>query len=245
MDAEERVRERKRVGYRDDPLWRRLSYMTIEPPGAAPTFAQRLAREQGWAPAFAEKVVGEYRRFLYLAGKSSIPVTPPPAVDRAWHLHLTYSQHYWSELCANVLRRELHHVPSHGGPGDLARMRAQYRETLMLYELSFGTRPPQSIWPSAHAPLSEEGPFHIPAGPIVAATSALFVAGACLLTAGPPSPDVPLLRMGVFMTAIAAFIISIWWIAGARFRAEIGCGVDFASDGSGACGGGGCGGCGG
>lgn len=246
MEAEEKVRKCRRVGYRVDPLWRRLSYMKIEPVGTVLTFGQRLAREQGWAPAFAEAVVGEYRRFLYLAGVSGTEVSPSPAVDRAWHLHLTYSRHYWSELCGKVLRRELHHVPSRGSADEAARLRTQYADTLVLYERTFGSRPPPNIWPSVDERFPERERFETDLPPLIAAAVALTIAAATLLGAGPPSTDVPLLRMWIFMAAITAFFIAIWTIPRERFRAEIGCGGGFFDGMSDlGCGGGGCGGCGG
>lgn len=133
--------------YFSDPLWHALSEMRIEPEGAAVTFTEKLARERGWSRQKAEDVMGEYRRFLYLAATGQAPVSPSGSVDKAWHLHLTYSRHYWNVLCGEVLGRPLHHDPSSGGAAEDARHQDQYGATLKRYRETFGDEPPAQIWP--------------------------------------------------------------------------------------------------
>jgi len=132
----------------EDPLWRALEGYDIGPPGAALTFAARLARENRWSPAFAERVVGEYKRFAYLAVTAGHEVTPSDAVDQAWHLHLSYSRDYWQRFCPEILGRELHHGPTAGGRSERARYFEQYARTLRSYEQAFGAAP-ADIWPAA------------------------------------------------------------------------------------------------
>ena len=132
-----------------DPLWVRLSNYLIGPPDAALSFARRLARENGWRPAHAERVVLEYKRFCYLAVRAGHPVTPSDAVDQAWHLHLTYSRDYWERFCPEVLETALHHGPTAGGTAEGARYYEQYAETLKSYERLFGEAPPANLWPDA------------------------------------------------------------------------------------------------
>lgn len=132
-------------------LWGALEAMRIEADGAKLSFAARLARENGWSPAFAEAALTEYRRFLYLAAVSDRPVTPSEAVDQAWHLHLSYTRHYWDVLCGEMLGRPLHHEPTAGGRDEAARHRGQYEATLWLYRETFGAAPPVEIWPDTGA----------------------------------------------------------------------------------------------
>lgn len=129
------------------PLWRRLESFAIGAPGAALSFAERLARENGWALSRAERTVAEYRRFLYLCIEAGHPVTPSDAVDQAWHLHLTYTESYWDDLCRDLLGRPLHHGPTRGGPAEDAKYRDWYERTLMSYEHHFGMPPPADLWP--------------------------------------------------------------------------------------------------
>lgn len=131
-----------------DPLWHALATYEVGPADAALSFAQRLARENGWSAAHAARVVEEYRRFLYLAVTAAHPVTPSDAVDQAWHLHLTYTRDYWERLCPTVLGRPLHHGPTRGGREEGERFFEQYALTLRAYEAAFGSAPPD-IWPDA------------------------------------------------------------------------------------------------
>jgi hypothetical protein len=132
----------------DDPLWVALSCYTVGPDDAALGFAARLARENGWSSARAERVLGEYKRFCYLAMRAGHPVTPSDAVDQAWHLHLTYSRDYWERFCPEVLGGPLHHGPTAGGADEGARYAEQYAATLRSYERLFGEEAPADLWPS-------------------------------------------------------------------------------------------------
>jgi hypothetical protein len=132
----------------DDPVWQALQGYEIGPHDAALTFAARLARENRWNADFAERVVGEYKRFCFLAVTAGHEVTPSDAVDQAWHLHLTYSRDYWQRFCPEVLGTPLHHGPTAGGPAERDRYFEQYAQTLKSYQAVFDT-PPEDIWPAA------------------------------------------------------------------------------------------------
>jgi hypothetical protein len=132
----------------DHPLWSSLSSYTIGLEDAAFPFAARLARENGWRRAHADRVIDEYRRFCFLAMTAGHVVTPSDAVDQAWHLHLIYTRDYWERFCPDILGRPLHHGPTAGGRSEHDRFYAQYAETLRSYEAVFGP-PPPDIWPNA------------------------------------------------------------------------------------------------
>jgi hypothetical protein len=134
----------------DSALWHRIAAHEIGPADASLTFAARLARENRWSAAHAERVIGEYRRFCYLAMTAGHQVTPSDAVDQAWHLHLTYSRDYWEVFCPAVLAAPLHHGPTQGGPVERTRYYRQYADTLAAYEAAFGEAAPADIWPSAN-----------------------------------------------------------------------------------------------
>ena len=130
-----------------DALFERLVSFRIDPPGVALSFAQRLAHENGWSLAFAQRAIAEYFRFVWLAMRAGHPVTPSPAVDEVWHLHLCYTQSYWEDLCAKVLPRPLHHGPTRGGAGEDAKYADWYARTLASYREHFG-EPPADLWPA-------------------------------------------------------------------------------------------------
>ncbi len=132
----------------DHPVWRRLSDYAIGPADAPLSFADRLARENGWTREYADRVIEAYKRFVFLAVTGDSEVTPSDAVDQAWHLHLTYTRDYWERFCPQVLGKPLHHGPTRGGPEDRARFFEQYAQTLRRHEAVFGPAP-ADIWPSA------------------------------------------------------------------------------------------------
>jgi uncharacterized protein (TIGR04222 family) len=127
-------------------LWARIAAHPFADPTQGLDFRRRLAREQGWAPAEADAVIGEYRRFCFLACVAGHPVTPSDEVDQVWHLHLTCTEDYWLRFCPEVLRQSLHHGPTRGGPAEDRRYREQYAATLAAYERAFGP-PPERWWP--------------------------------------------------------------------------------------------------
>jgi len=131
----------------NDPLWQKIEAHQFDDPDAELSFAARLARENGWKPDYASRVVEEYKRFVYLAIRAGHEVTPSDAVDQAWHLHLTYSKNYWDDFCKNVLGASLHHGPTQGGQDEAEKYWDQYRQTRKSYKAMSGDRPPADIWP--------------------------------------------------------------------------------------------------
>lgn len=131
----------------NDPLWQALQAFELDGANAELSFTKRLARENGWHHAYAEQVVVEYKKFLWLAMRAGHPVTPSDEVDQAWHLHLVYTESYWEDLCGNVLGRPLHHGPTKGGQQEDAKYHDWYARTLASYEAAFGTPPPVAVWP--------------------------------------------------------------------------------------------------
>ena len=130
-----------------DDLWFRLSQVSLDVEGAAFPFSSRLARDNGWSEDFAVRVIEEYRRFAYLAVTGAEGMTHSDAVDQAWHLHLTYTRHYWGEWTA-ALGTELHHGPTKGGHLEAERFEGNYLRTLTRYRDVFEQAPPKDIWPS-------------------------------------------------------------------------------------------------
>lgn len=128
-------------------LWTRILTFPIGPSDVSLSFTRRLARENAWSHAFAERVVLEYRKFILLAATAGHPVTPSEEVDQAWHLHLAYTESYWNELCGGILGRPLHHGPTKGGREEDAKFRNWYARTLESYRTTFGEPPPPDVWP--------------------------------------------------------------------------------------------------
>ncbi|WP_375445357.1 glycine-rich domain-containing protein [uncultured Fibrella sp.] len=127
-------------------LWTKLSTFAIDGADTRLTFAARLSRENGWTTAYTQRVMEEYRRFLFLCCVTPTGVTPSDPVDQAWHLHLTYTKSYWIDLCQHTLGRDIHHNPTKGGASEGQKFNGMYSHSQALYSHYFGTPPPADIW---------------------------------------------------------------------------------------------------
>lgn len=141
--------------HRDIKLLERIEAFELDDPKAQFPFSSRLAGEQGWTHVFAVKAIREYRRFVGLAMVAGHPVSPSPAVDQVWHLHLVYTKSYWRDMCGECLGRELHHSPTLGGAEEGAKFQDWYGRTLDSYRRFFGTEPPEDVWPPPERRLEE------------------------------------------------------------------------------------------
>jgi hypothetical protein len=236
--------------------------MRIEVKGAKLRFAARLAGENGWSAGRAAAVVEEYRRFLFLAATAG-PVTPSEDVDQAWHLHLSYTRHYWDVLCGEILGRPLHHDPTEGGSAERALYHGQYEGTLARYRAVFGAAPPCDIWPDAKTRFAAR-PLRIDAGrywlvakapvrrlPLLAG-AAMLVAACTALAANSVGESSAMVIVPILL--VIAFVAgALAWAARKRDGGGCsgGCSGSSHNDRSGGCGndggdgGGGGGGCGG
>ncbi len=127
-------------------LWERIESFEFDIPGTRLTFAQRLARENGWGAAFTRRALLEYKRFVFLAMTAGHAVCPSDAVDQVWHMHLTYTRNYWDDFCGKTLGRPLHHGPTKGGREEDEKHRDMYAATLKAYRDAFREEPPGEIW---------------------------------------------------------------------------------------------------
>ena len=130
-------------------IWTELKEFKVGNGNEELTFIQRIANENGWDYEYAKRAYQEYLKFIFLATISDRHVTPSDQVDQVWHLHLCYTQSYWTDLCKYTLGKDIHHGPTKGGEQESYRFSAQYDDTLTLYEKCFKQKPPLDIWPSA------------------------------------------------------------------------------------------------
>ena len=205
-------------------LYDRIQAFTFDAPGTTYTFAQRLAKENGWSRAYADRVIGEYRHFAFLAAGAGHPVSPSEAVDQAWHLHLVYTRSYWGEFCSNVLRTPLHHEPSRGGAGELAKFDDWYARTLDSYRRFFGEAPPTEIWPAPNVkarsavryePVDRARHRVIPKWRLlahavvgvatIAAASIALATGGCATSNGAGDPIIPIV---ILIGAVMFFLVA-------------------------------------
>lgn len=127
-------------------LWQLIQNFELEQPGADFKFSARLTRENGWPQDYTDRVIIEYKKFIFLCCITDSGVTPSDPVDQAWHLHLTYTRSYWIDLCRDTIKKEIHHNPTKGGEKEAAKFDNFYTSTRDLYIASFQTLPPEDIW---------------------------------------------------------------------------------------------------
>jgi len=228
----------------DAELWKRRKAHRFDATEGSEPFSVKLAAAEGWDKSFTRQVINEYRKFLYLSQVSPEQVTPSVAVDRAWHMHLTFTRDYWEVLCPEVLQADLHHEPC-AGSEEMPRYEAQYRVTRDLYEQEFGAPPPPAIWPNPDHVPPKTWIYLLSGGPVV------MLVGVALLNFDMTLLGIVLLLVGLCMLG-AAFAVMPGraarrgdgggvWVGGCGAGGKGG-----ASDGgAGGCGGGGCGGGGG
>lgn len=229
-----------------------------------------LPPDNDWSQEFALRVVEEYKRFAYLAFTAGHEVTPSDEVDQAWHLHLTYTRHYWGPF-KDALGGPLHHGPTKGGNAENTRYQDNYSKTQKAYLNEFGVAPPEDIWPPSAvrfgaAPFMQRictRDFYLIPKRQIAMGSAIMALGAALtsmfaVTANAASDGDGARTTAVFIgagVAITGGLLAVLLALASQRKSGkkrsgtggTGCGGGKSSsdgDGSG-CGGGGCGGCGG
>ncbi len=133
----------------DRDLWEKIKDFEISDPNADFSFTDRLARENSWTLEYAISTILEYKKFMFLNCIAKHPLTPSDQVDQVWHLHLIYTESYWTDFCKNTIRKNIHHGPTKGGESEKAKYNNWYEATKELYQSTFKTDPPEDIWPSS------------------------------------------------------------------------------------------------
>ncbi|MCY7391758.1 MAG: hypothetical protein LH647_09805, partial [Leptolyngbyaceae cyanobacterium CAN_BIN12] len=61
-------------------LFEQIQTFAIDQPGASLSFSKRLASDHQWSLIYTQRVIEEYKKFLFLAIVADHPVTPSNAV---------------------------------------------------------------------------------------------------------------------------------------------------------------------
>lgn len=230
-------------------LWENLERFALDDSDAVFRFSARLARENGWSERHTQKVLMEYRRFLYLCAMAGHAVTPSDDVDQAWHLHLCYTHSYWRDLCNDVLGFPLHHGPTRGGDKERTKYADWYGKTLVRYLEEFGENPPEDVWPPMKVRFTKQNfrrvntnTYFILGKRTVA--SAAGIAGGALLLAGCATQIAAIQVETVVILFIAVMVVAVIvkLVGRGGKGGSGGCGGFFGCSGDSGCGGGGCGG---
>lgn len=130
---------------KDQALWQRLLSFEFPLSRAPWRLSRQVASEVGLTDEQANRVVHEYRRFLYLAATAEEDVAPSPLIDEVWRMHLKDRPAPSSPLWTYVIGRVIE--PRSGRPPPVRD--PVYARTLALYRAEFGEAPFDRIWPDA------------------------------------------------------------------------------------------------
>jgi hypothetical protein len=110
---------------------------------------QRLVKETQYPLDYAQAVLEEYRKLIYLLASSGDScLAGSVEIEESWRVHLLYSQSYVTKLCGGVIGRLIHHDCDDGSESP-DTMSERFSRTLSLYRSTFG-EPPQAIWSKPH-----------------------------------------------------------------------------------------------
>jgi hypothetical protein len=136
-------------------LFEKIQAFELDDDSASFKFSERLARENGWNKTYTQRVIDEYKKFIFLCCFTDTGVTPSDPVDQAWHLHLSYTKSYWIDLCQNTLGQQIHHNPTKGGTNEREKFKSFYETSDSLYKEKFGILPPDDICHNSQKRFSE------------------------------------------------------------------------------------------
>jgi hypothetical protein len=129
----------------ESDLYKRICEFELDEPDTSFPFSRKLAREHRWTRTYTLRAIQEYKKFMFLGMVSDRIVSPSIPIDLVWHLHLIYTHSYWHKFCGEVLGKPFHHSPSLGGKSEKLKYDRLYQQTLVTYQIYFGT-PPADIW---------------------------------------------------------------------------------------------------
>lgn len=106
-------------------------------------FKHKLSQLYNWNEDYIDRLIIEYKKFLYLGTIQS--VNPSWEIDQMWHLHLQYTKEYWNVWCKEILKIDFHHNPEPLMQKSPPK-RDNYIDTVELYISIFNENPPSDIW---------------------------------------------------------------------------------------------------
>ena len=141
------------MDYRLDPLWLKLNMMNPQGMQAFAPMTKMMEQQMGTGSETAQRVIEEYKKFLFLAMRAGHQVIPPGIINEVWMMHMQNAQNYWENLGQMIAEKPVSQGIDAKSFGTMADA---WTATLKSYEAVFGTKPPMDIWGKGPAP---ESPF--------------------------------------------------------------------------------------
>ena len=127
----------------DNILWKKVEAYNFDFPISEYGFSTRLAYENNWTINYTQKLILDYKKFMFLAATSNVMVSPSAVIDIVWHQHLIFTQLY-NDFC-DVLGKRIEHIPSTHNKAEKEKFKEAKEATLVLYETTFGKQP-EEFW---------------------------------------------------------------------------------------------------
>lgn len=105
-------------------------------------FIQRIMKQNRWSLEYTNRVINEYKKFIYLGLLHS--VEPSWEIDQVWHTHLLYTKDY-QKMCNRLNITFFHHNPK-SSKLKYDKYNDGYQFTKELYQEMYGEIPPEDIW---------------------------------------------------------------------------------------------------
>jgi hypothetical protein len=124
----------------EQQIWNRIYQFNLSP------IRSSLIQENSWSLEFTDRVILEFKKYVFLSVISHQRLSPSQLVDLVWHKFLLYTKLYWEDFCSYTLEQPFHHHPNQGGEDNLGKYQQMYCNTLTCYLEIFGERPSPEIW---------------------------------------------------------------------------------------------------
>lgn len=124
------------------------------------SFINKLMENNLWDEEFAERVIMEYKKFMYLICTKT-EAAPCYLVDQVWHQHILYTKDY-ADFCQKFYGGFIHHNPDRYKNASSGL----YEQTLLNYQKTFDQYPPKDIWDywGKHVTVNIDNHYVIPTG---------------------------------------------------------------------------------
>jgi len=127
-------------------IWQQVLNYPLGNPEAEPSlsFVHKVMMETGWSQWKAEKVILEFRKFLFIriVTPADVSIVPGLMVDEIWHIALLYTTPY-HDMSLELLGRMFHHRPV-AKLKDTEAVPELFAQTLEFYRRYFGE--PPALW---------------------------------------------------------------------------------------------------
>jgi hypothetical protein len=124
----------------EQQIWTRIKEFNLA------AIVTSLMQENSWSLEFTDRVILEFKKYVFLSVVSHKRLSPSQLVDLVWHKFLLHTRLYWEDFCSYTLEQPFHHYPNQGGEDNLGQYQQMYCNTLTCYLEIFGERPSPEIW---------------------------------------------------------------------------------------------------